>query len=60
MYVRFNWNLEELFVESNRGDTTGNEDMYNVERRANSSGANAGSPSAMTVKEAATDYATVL
>jgi len=60
MYVRFNWNPEELFVESNRGDTTDNEDMDNVERRANSSGVNASSPSAMTVAEAATDYATVL
>jgi len=40
------------------GDTTGNEDMCNVERRAKSSGVDSGS--ARTVTETATAYATVL
>ena len=39
------------------GDTTSNEDMCNVERRAKSSGVNSGS--ARTVKDTATPHATV-
>jgi len=41
-----------------RGDTTCNEDMCNVKRRAKSLGVNSGS--ARTVTETATAYATVL
>ena len=40
------------------GDTTGNDDEINVERRAKSSGIDSGS--ARTVTETATAYATVL
>jgi len=40
------------------GDTTGNDDEINVERRAKSSGIDYGS--ARTVTETATAYATVL
>ena len=53
-----NSNLKVSWRESIRGDTTGNENMRNVERRAKSSGVN--SSSARTVTETATAYATVI
>ena len=50
--------IQKSYRESISGDTTGNEDMCNVGRRAKSSGVDSGS--ARTVKEIATAYATVL
>ena len=44
---------QQSYREKANGDTTGSEDMCNVERRAKSSGAR-------TVTETATAYATVL
>jgi len=57
-YFRLAYNSEELQRESISGDSTGNEDECNVERRAKSSGVD--SCSARTVTETATAYATVL
>jgi len=54
------WGLDQTtweLMESISGDTTGNEDMCDVKRRAKSSGVDSGS--ARTVTETAT-YATVL
>jgi len=49
---------QSVFFESIGGNTTGDEDMCNVKRRAKSSGIHSGSE--RTVTETATDHAIVL